>query len=45
MLRVFASIINVTDETPPYVGTFGYDFTQYDIRGRQYRIGFNYKFR
>jgi iron complex outermembrane receptor protein len=45
MLRVFASIINVTDETPPYIGTPGYDFTQYDIRGRQYRIGFNYKFR
>jgi iron complex outermembrane receptor protein len=45
MLRVFASIINVTDETPPYSGTAGYDFTQYDIRGRQYRVGFNCRFR
>lgn len=47
-LQVSASIVNVTDETPPYdpgfSATFLYDFTQYDIRGRQYRIGVSYKF-
>jgi iron complex outermembrane receptor protein len=47
-LQVFASIINVTDEMPPYDPAWGskfHDFTQYDVRGRQYRIGVNYKFR
>jgi iron complex outermembrane receptor protein len=48
-LYVFGSIVNVTDETPPYdpgfSSTFIYDFTQYDPRGRQYRLGVNYKFR
>ena len=45
---VSASILNITDETPPYdpgfSSTFNYDFSQYDVRGRQYRIGLNYKF-
>lgn len=49
MLQVFGSIVNITDETPPYdpgfSTTFFYDFTQYDVRGRQYRIGLNYKFK
>jgi iron complex outermembrane receptor protein len=48
MLQVFGSIINVTDEMPPYDPAFNpyfYDFTQYDIRGRQYRIGVSYKFK
>jgi iron complex outermembrane recepter protein len=48
-LYVFGSIVNVTDETPPYdpgfSSTFIYDFTQYDVRGRQFRLGVNYKFR
>jgi iron complex outermembrane receptor protein len=48
-LYVFGSIVNVTDEVPPYdpgfSATFNYDFTQYDVRGRQYRIGLNYRFR
>ena len=48
-LYVFASIVNLTDEVPPYdpgfSSTFNYDFTQYDVRGRQYRLGVNYKFR
>jgi iron complex outermembrane receptor protein len=48
-LYVFGSIVNVTDEEPPYdpgfSATFLYDFSQYDPRGRQYRIGVNYKFR
>jgi iron complex outermembrane recepter protein len=46
---VSASILNITDETPPYdpgfSSTFMYDFTQYDVRGRQYRVGLNYKFK
>jgi iron complex outermembrane recepter protein len=48
-LTVSASILNITDETPPYdpgfSSTFMYDFTQYDVRGRQYRLGVSYKFR
>lgn len=47
-LRVFASIINVTDELPPYDPAWGphfYDLSQYDVRGRQYRIGVSYTFR
>jgi len=48
-LNVFGSIVNVTDEVPPYdpgfSSTFLYDFSQYDVRGRQYRVGLNYKFR
>ncbi len=47
--NVFGSIVNVTDEVPPYdpgfSATFLYDFSQYDVRGRQYRIGVNYKFK
>jgi iron complex outermembrane receptor protein len=47
-LQISASIVNVTDETPPYdpgfSATFLYDFSQYDIRGRQYRVGVSYKF-
>jgi len=49
MLQVFGSIINVTDETPPYDPGFSttqiYDFSQYDVRGIQFRIGVNYQFR
>lgn len=51
-LNVTAAILNVTDETPPYDpwgnslgGTYLYDPSLYDIRGRQYRVGVNYKFR
>jgi len=51
-LSVSAAILNVTDETPPYDpwgsslgGTYLYDPALYDIRGRQYRIGLNYKFK
>lgn len=47
-LEVSGSVINVTDETPPYdpgfSSTFLYDFTQYDVRGRQFRLGVKYKF-
>jgi iron complex outermembrane recepter protein len=45
-ISVRASIVNVFNRTPPYdpgaSATFLYDFTQYDVRGRQFRIGLNY---
>jgi iron complex outermembrane recepter protein len=48
-LSVSASVLNIFDETPPYDPGFdstnNYDFTQYDVRGRIFRIGANYKFR
>jgi iron complex outermembrane receptor protein len=49
-LSVSASVLNITDEVPPYEpifldGVVPYDFTQYDIRGRTFRLGVNYKFR
>ena len=48
-LTVSAAVLNFTDEVPPYdpgfSTTFLYDFTQYDVRGRQYRVGLTYKFR
>ena len=48
-LKINASVINVANVQPPYdpgaSGTFLYDFTQYDVRGRAYRINLNYKFR
>jgi iron complex outermembrane receptor protein len=49
MLQVFGAILNVTDEVPPYdpgfSATFLYDFSQYDVRGIQFRLGVNYKFK
>lgn len=47
--KVYVKIENIADETPPYDGTFPgirapYDFSQYDLRGRQFRIGFDYRF-
>ena len=51
-LYVSAAILNVTDEVPPYDpwgsslgGTYLYDPALYDARGRQYRLGINYKFK
>jgi iron complex outermembrane recepter protein len=48
-LNVNASILNVTNELPPYdpgaSSTYLYDFTQYDVRGRQFRLSMTYKFR
>ena len=47
-LQVSAAIVNLTNELPPYDpgadATNNYDFTQYDVRGRQYRIGVTYRF-
>jgi len=46
---VTAAVLNVTDEVPPYDPGFStttlYDFSQYDPRGRQYRVNLHYKFR
>ena len=47
--KVYVKIENIADETPPYDGAFPgirapYDFSQYDLRGRQFRIGFDYRF-
>ena len=46
-LSVSGSIINVTGEKPPYDFGFSstdlYDFSQYDPRGRMYRVGLTYK--
>jgi iron complex outermembrane receptor protein len=51
-LAIQAAILNVTDEVPPYDpwgsslgATYLYDPSLYDIRGRQYRLGVNYKFK
>jgi iron complex outermembrane receptor protein len=45
-LSINASVINITDEKPPYdpgySATSLYDFSLYDIRGRQYRLGLKY---
>ena len=48
-LSVSASVLNIFDRTPPYDPGFDstniYDFTQYDVRGRIWRVGASYKFR
>ncbi len=46
-ITLSGSIINIFNETPPYDPGFStttnYDFSQYDVRGRQFRVTFNYK--
>jgi iron complex outermembrane recepter protein len=51
-LSVQLAVLNVLDETPPYDpwgsslgSTYLYDPALYDIRGRQFRVGVNYKFK
>lgn len=48
-LSVSGAILNLTNEVPPYDLGFSstqlYDFSQYDVRGLQFRVGVNYKFR
>ena len=48
-LKVSGSVINVANTKPPYdpgvSGTFLYDVTQYDVRGRAFRANLTYKFR
>jgi len=47
-LRVTATVQNLTNRKPPYdpgfSATYLYDFSIYDIRGRQFRIAANYAF-
>jgi outer membrane receptor protein involved in Fe transport len=45
-LDVSLSLLNVTDRLPPYDPAFGTNLfaaSIYDVRGRQYRLGFTYK--
>ena len=48
-LRVYAKIENLLDEEPPHDPSFPgvrapYDFGQYDLRGRYFRVGFDVAF-
>ncbi|WP_420007993.1 TonB-dependent receptor plug domain-containing protein [Xanthomonas sacchari] len=48
-LTLYAKIENLADERPPYDASFPgirapYDFTQYDLRGRYFTVGFDYRF-
>lgn len=48
-LTLFAKVQNLTNEEPPYDASFPgirapYDFSQYDLRGRYFSVGFDYKF-
>lgn len=46
-LAVTGAVINAGDHVPPYdpgfSGTSLYDFSQYDVRGRQFRLGLTWK--
>ena len=46
-IKIFGSVLNVNNRMPPYdpgfSSTFLYDFSLFDVRGRQYRVGFTYK--
>jgi iron complex outermembrane receptor protein len=46
-LSMSASVMNLFDRTPPYdpgfSATYLYDFSLYDVRGRQLRVNFKYK--
>jgi iron complex outermembrane receptor protein len=47
--NLYAKIENVGNEQPPYDASFPgirapYDFTQYDLRGRYFTLGFDYRF-
>ena len=48
-LKINASVLNIMNKQPPYdpgaSSTFLYDFTQYDVRGRAYRMNLTYKFK
>lgn len=48
-LTLYAKIQNLADEEPPYDASFPgirapYDFSQYDLRGRYFTVGFDYRF-
>ena len=46
-MSVSGSVLNVTDRLPPYDPGFSstdlYDFSLFDVRGRQFRLGLQYK--
>lgn len=46
-LTISAALINAENKTPPYDPGFSttnlYDFSLFDVRGRQFRLGFTYK--
>ncbi|MBD9437222.1 TonB-dependent receptor [Pseudoxanthomonas sp. PXM03] len=48
-LTLYAKVQNLLDEEPPYDASFPgirapYDFSQYDLRGRYFSVGFDYRF-
>lgn len=48
-LTLYAKVDNVLDETPSHDASFPgirapYDFSQYDLRGRYFQVGFDYRF-
>jgi len=48
-LTLYAKIQNLGDEDPPYDASFPgirapYDFSQYDLRGRYFTVGLDYRF-
>lgn len=48
-LTLYAKVQNLGDEEPPYDASFPgirapYDFSQYDLRGRYFTVGFDYRF-
>jgi iron complex outermembrane receptor protein len=42
-LSISGSVVNINNQLPPldpgFSSTFNYDFSMYDVRGRQYRLG------
>ena len=48
-LKISGSVLNIANKQPPYdpgtSSTFLYDFTQFDVRGRAYRLNLTYKFK
>jgi len=48
-VRLYAKVENIFDEAPPHDASFPgvrapYDFGQYDLRGRYFRVGFDVAF-
>jgi iron complex outermembrane receptor protein len=44
--KLWANVQNIEDKQPPFdPGTFGWDSTQYDLRGRYIRAGLEYRFK
>lgn len=48
-LTLYAKVENLLNEEPPHDASFPgirapYDFTQYDLRGRYFQVGFDYRF-